>query len=351
MKDSKQIDRVSRLGVTLTILGVIWYVLLKALDLLLTIFSQKLYLNSIYSSEHFIALVFVCVFVSILVSGVKYVYSELKTLKQFDDESLFLEAKKVANNNFNDIFVMLKVNLTLIILSIVFVIILETTLFNSNVFLKGVYVTFVIAIIILLIIRDTRRNFIAFSKKLYSFVKLRMKQLSSWFYILFLLIILAFSSTVLSSNYGQTIEVNFQDESSLPIDIEFTNFEIENIKIYLFELKGDNGVLINDITIPRKDFYESSYSVLETSSKHLLSSNEDKEAIASFDFRKQQTVLRKRFELINYISSPLYDGKYRIKIVVENKYNLDSKKFELVNDFLVEGNKSIFNKNEFVIEL
>lgn len=352
MNNFNPIDRASRLGITLTILGVTWFILVKFSGFLLTMFSQKIYINSLYSSEHILALVFVTIFVTIFMVGIKYVYFELKTFKDYTDVSSFNEAKTIANNNFNDIFTILKVTLALLFFTIMLVLNIEIILNYFNLLWKIIYLIFGVAITLLLFIKKTRDKFIENGKNIIILMKPKIKHVSFLFYITFLIFVLAFSYTTLSFSKGQIIKINFENQSSLPLGIEVTNFNIEKVEIFIFKLeeKTENSKVLKEIIVEREDFNESSYNVLETTSS-LWGEKKNKGNSTTVNLKNLQTVLKHNIKIKQYLDADLNDGKYRIKILINSDQYTGSKTFELVNDFLISGDKYTFNKDEFIIEL
>ncbi len=352
MNNLNPIDRASRLGITLTILGVTWFTLVKFSSFLLTMFSQKIYINSLYSSEHILALVFVTIFLTIFIVGVKYVYFELKTFKDYTDETTFNKAKNMANTSFNDIFTILKVTLALLFFTIMLVFNIEIILNYLNLLWKIIYLIFGICFILLFIIKNTRLKFIENVKNIIIWVKPKFKHFSFLLYISFLIFVLAFSYTTLSVSKGQIIKINFQSNSSLTLDIEVANFNIEKVKIYIFKLedKTEDSKLLKEIILDRGDFNESSYNVLETSSS-LWGEKKNNGNSTTINLNNQQTVLKHNIDIKHYLNEDLNDGKYRIKMLIDSKQYTGSKTLELVNDFLKSADKYTVNKKEFVIEL
>lgn len=342
---SSNIDRATRLGITLTILGVTWYVLLKSFEFSFTVF-RNINIKSVYSSEHIIALVLVTMLVTTFIGGIKYIFSELKTFKDFTDDAIFEKAKIQANLNFSEIFTILNVNVTLFITTIMLVIFIELMMNYFNLFWWISTLIFLgLIIFIVLILKKTRDKFIEKFKKTWNIVKSKSNHWGFGFYILFLLSVLFLTFTVVSFTKGQTVEVNFQNDSRLPINMQLTNFQLEDVNIYLFKQEEEEWGLLQEINIDNSEFSESFYEVLESSTVY-NNSNGNSTTINS---NKQQSVLKNNINLGEILEKQLNDGKYKIQILINSKNG--NKTLRLSNDFEISGNEYIINKEKYVIEL
>ncbi|MEK4171336.1 hypothetical protein [Lysinibacillus sp. Y5S-8] len=342
---NSNIDRATRLGITLTILGVIWYVLIKSFDFTFFVFNN-LNTKSLFSSEHIIALVLVTMLVTIFIGGSRYIFSELKTFKDFNDDIIFEEAKNEANKNFNEIFSILYLNIALFVITTMFILFIELMMNFFNLFWWISTLIFLVLISsLVLIIKKMRNKFFEVCRKIYDAVKLRKTHMSFWFYILFLLFILFFTYSVLSFSKGQTVDVDFENNSMLPIDIQLTNIQLENLKIHLYMQEKEDWFLIKEIDIDKKDFSGSFFEVYESSSLLENKSN----GISRINSNKQQSTLKNNINLGEEIEEILEEGKYKIQITIHSKDG--NKIVKLSNDFEIKGDKYIFNKDKFKIEL
>lgn len=341
------IDRATRIGITLTILGVIWYVLLKAIDFSFIVFSN-VNTKSVFSSEHIIALVLVTMLVTIFIGGIKYIFSELKTFKDFTDDTIFEIAKTEANKSFNEIFTILYLNVTLLITTIILVLFVEFMMNFFNLFWWiSTLIFWGLIILIVLIIKKARNKFIEVLRKIWVIVKLRRKQMSFWFYILFLLLVLFLTYIIISFTKGQTVEVNFQNNSKLTIDIQLTNVQLEDLKIYLYMQNDKKWDLLKEIDIDNNEFSESFFEVYESSS--FLIDNNSNFISTTINPNKKQSILKNNINLGEDIDMQLNDGKYKIQIIIKSKEG--NKTLRLSNDLEIKANKYIINKDKFDIEL
>jgi hypothetical protein len=349
LNNSNQVDRVSRLGVTLTILGVAWYLLKRFFELLFDLFSRKLFLKSLYSTDHILALTFVTMFVTTFIWGVKYVYAELKTFKEFKDEVEFHKANANANKNFNDIFILFKVNISLLFIVLFVIVNAEIILNHFNIFWLILYILILVVIGVLFCIKKTRDKFMNSFKKLVDLLMTRIKHLGFWLYTFFIIFVLAFSFTVISFSKGQVVNIDFEDKPGLPVDIELVNVDVRDVKINIY---NEDNEKINGITLKGKDFFASSFEVLESRKTFWdLKSNDTNYNSTTTNLDKNYYVLKKNLKIEEEFNSPLNNGKYRVEIIINSKNLNNTKTMIFVNDIVKSKKNFLINKEKFKIKL
>ncbi|WP_240371392.1 hypothetical protein [Anoxybacteroides rupiense] len=100
----ESIDRVSRLGATLTLFGsVVWITLKTSFTIWFQTFTSFVYLKIIYGIEHWLTLILLVSTVILSFRVISYVWLELITFKVFNDPEDGKEAIKRANKAFDAI--------------------------------------------------------------------------------------------------------------------------------------------------------------------------------------------------------------------------------------------------------
>ncbi|ANB55814.1 hypothetical protein GFC29_2507 [Anoxybacillus sp. B7M1] len=261
----ESIDRVSRLGATLTLFGsVVWITLKTSFTIWFQTFTSFVYLKIIFGIEHWLTLILLVSAVILSFRVISYVWLELITFKVFNDPEDGKEAIKRANKAFDAIFK----SITFcgkFMLFVMFLVLAINTFFWIGVIIG--------AVLFLILYVDSRIMRKKISKQIKVLVNkiVNLKIFNNFFIFLYLFILTVFPSfylTLYSLEKEKEVMLKFSENQKVNVDLKLKNYRDVTVKINIRrECKKDVS-----IDVKQKDFFTSATKVMENdgSSDHYI---------------------------------------------------------------------------------
>lgn len=320
---STQVDRTTRLAVTLTIFGALFIVIKSSIDVWYSIFTTLAYTENFFNYDYMLSIVFVSIPLVSAFSIMRYLIWEMQTYipssSKAEEEKSILKADKAFERIFRDA----KNFAGLLFILMYFLIIRE-------VFIKGVVSGFVIGIILavgFLILKHFAYKKSEGVKRIVD----KWDQLSSTYTIISLISLLFYAllitflfgltftlSSLASTNQQAKVEV--LETSDIQLNIELQNYlePLVAIKITNYENREDSQT-IHLQNSENLEFYSEAFidtEVVNEEDLDLLLKDIDDE-IDRFNITKKKSLIKYEENLIEYIN----EGKYEVEVVMIAREN------------------------------
>lgn len=293
MNKRSVIDRTTRLAVTITFFGGIWYILLKVLSLWVNVFSEIFYVDTIISDEHILVLSMLISMLAITSVATIYIYKEYRTFKSFDNADAEQSMTLAADKAFDDIFSMMKI--CLVFLISVNIIATFLTEINIRNFSYSILVGIIIGLVWTLYLEKKIKKEIslrlnkesnlnpqsnpAFKEKIimkYTFFKLLKNTLKKlkldhnktkpklfliFIYFGILIIIPTLVLMVMGLEGNKKIEISVKNDQNIPLVINLANLEKPRMEIMLINQRNKKNPI--KLVIDENGFLKSGSEVLE----------------------------------------------------------------------------------------
>ncbi|XKE96553.1 hypothetical protein LG326_16910 (plasmid) [Metaplanococcus flavidus] len=320
---STQIDRTTRLAVTITIFGALFIVLKSSIGVWYNIFTTLAYTENFFNYDYMLSIIFVSIPLVSAFSIIRYLFWELQTYIPSNSDAEQTGSILKADKAFERIFRDAKNFAGLLFIFLYFLIIRE-------IFLRGVVSGFVIGIILavgFLILRH-------FAYKRFDRVKRvvdEVNRLSSTNTIISLLILTFYAlvitfifgltftlSSLASTNQQAKVEVLETEEIQLNIELQNYLEPLVAIKITNYDNQEDSQ------TIPlenneKLEFYSEAViktEMINENDFNYLLDNIDNE-IDRYDITKKKSFTKYQKNLNEYID----EGKYVVEVVMFSRAN------------------------------
>jgi hypothetical protein len=250
---SKEIDRTTRLVITLTLFGGSWFLLKNTIGIWYQTFTMFAYTKTFVSVESIFSVILLTIVSAVTLKVISYIFHELKTYQLFSQEEVREEALALADKKFSNIFLTIKncfyfFLVTGLIMTIVTVI-FKPTFFYS--FLIGI----LLAIVIFIITHKKRGKVQIFLEKT-EIIQKKISPYSFLLYIVFLILFVGMSLSMVSLNANQNVNVKFTSENGTHIVMELQNIEVKELSVTIRNNEDRRSVDLTEAEV-REDLIET----------------------------------------------------------------------------------------------
>ncbi|MGY4691010.1 hypothetical protein [Salibacterium sp. K-3] len=324
------VDRTTRLVVTLTIFGGTWFLLKGGMNLWLNTFTTNAYTRSLFTFDYIVSVIILTFIIAVTIRVLNYAYTEFKTYQAFNDEEERKSIEKLADTKFVSIFETIRhcaiATMGIAILSIILEFTMKFGLFFS-------VLTASIVILTLFILKFFNNKKIM---KAIEVVDRFEKKISPFGYLIYLGLIVFFlgvATTLISINQNQVVEAEFRNNKDSNLEIQLKNIEEPQASINIINEREKNTT----INLNEKDFNQNFVEVYENVSPKNKKLNLDKSL--------------RQFNLSLNLSQYLVEGTNKVEIKVSAENYDNQRIIRIVNDINKDGSTLSFSQKTFKIDL
>lgn len=332
MSKEVDIDRTTRLVITLTLFGGSWFLLKNAFIFWYKMFSTFVYTKTFINIDSIISLIIFTIVIAVTWKALSYIFYELKTFQKYSEESKKNEAMNVADTKFSDIFHTIK-NCFQFFFVTGLIGFLIGVLFKPNL-LISFSIGILISILFFIIIRIKNDKVKEIVKKAENLEK-KIGPYSFLIYILFIIFFVGITISLISTTTNQLVKVEFDNSSGVDLKLVLQNINLKELTITTENMK--EGINKSKVNISEGEIMEDLVEVFDDSK-----TNNNR---VYLDKSKHQ--LHYSINLDKYIK----EGKNIIEIKIKNNgTNEDSQIISIKNDVLKKENMIEFSEKSFEIQ-
>jgi hypothetical protein len=327
---SKEIDRATRLVITLTLFGGSWFLLKNTIGIWYQTFTKFAYTKTFISVESIFSVILLTIVSAITLKVISYIFHELKTYQSFSQSEVREEALALADKKFSDIFLTIKncfyfFLVTGLIMTIVTVIFKPTFYYS---FLIGI----LLAIVIFIISHKKRGKVQIFLEKTEIFQK-KISPYSFLLYIVFFILFFGISLSMVSLNANQNVSVNFTSEYGTQILIDLQNIEVKELSLNI-----ENNEETRSVDLAEAELREDLIETLDDSK-----TNNNRVYLKKSRYQQHYII-----KIDKYLLEGL--NKIEMKVIVEG-LSENNQIVRIKNDIIKKKESINFSEKVFKIEL
>ncbi|MBP1950696.1 hypothetical protein [Virgibacillus litoralis] len=329
--DKNNIERTTRLIITLTIFGGMWFLFKGAIALWISTFSTTAFTKSIINIEYVLSVITLTVILVITIKVLIYVYTELKTFQFFINIEDKEKLQKNADIKYGDIFKTIKYIINglfgIAILSIIIELVAKPHLIIS--ILIG---TLSVTLLFCLSLFVKKENV----KKVITTIEKIEEKISPYNFLLYIGVLILFVGiciSLVSLNQNQIVEVEFKNNKNVILNANIQN--IENVEMAITIYNEKNGEETN-LDIAHTEFSQDLVEVYEKNSTENTKLYID----------KSQHQYHYSMNLDKY----LIEGNNQIELKISNQKSSNSKIVRIVNDIEKNGSKMEISEEKFIVK-
>ncbi|WP_025027046.1 hypothetical protein [Caldalkalibacillus mannanilyticus] len=329
-----KIDRTTRLVVSLTIFGATWYILLGAIRLWFTTFSESAYIKSILNLEHILAVSILTAVSAVTISFVRYLYAELQTYQCFNDNSSRERSESKADLSYSNIFKTIKNSfLGIVTLFGIYIFVQIFLELKSIVFFLIGFIITVLIVIVFYLGKNKLKKIIDLTEK----IEKKVSPFLQLVYLLILFFTIGISISMLSINSNKQIEVSIIESQNIPIEIKLHNIHKPTVTLNIErEASPEENI---QIIINSENMERSIVEVFDDSQRSFIKDNN------KFYFNQSKVLNKTSLEINDFI----FEGKNTIEFIVVSEEMPINKNIRIRTDIFKNGNEITITENEFTV--
>lgn len=331
--DKKDIDRTTRLVITLTIFGGSWFLLRGAFALWFNTFSKSAYIKSLFTIEYVISVIVLTFIIVTSIRVLSYVFTELKTFQVFSSIDDKVDMQKIADAKYAEIFKTIKRSINGIIGISIISLIVELTIKPS------LLISITIGTVLFLVLFIILRFFVKKEKLkgIISKVDGIEQKISPYVFLLYtglIVFLVGISLALMSINHNRYIEVEFKKTNELELEIVIQNIDDPEMVISIVnENKPDKR---STIKVTKDDYYHDLVEVFE----HLNTQN------TKYNIDKYI----KHYHYSTNLDQYVLDGRNIVEINIIGKDSNVNKVTRIVNEIERNGSRTKIAEDKFMVK-